>query len=80
MDASSSSNPQQIQNGETHSEVSEVYDLNCLSYIVSLLRNAYKILAGKPESKGQLGRCRWYINVKIAIKEMEYLPNSATSG
>jgi hypothetical protein len=48
VDARSSSNPQEIQNAETHSEVSEVHNLNCFPFIVMVLRNAVKMLAGKP--------------------------------
>jgi hypothetical protein len=40
VDAPSSSNPEQIQSGETYSEVSEVHNLNCLPYIIMVLRSA----------------------------------------
>jgi hypothetical protein len=35
-------------------------------------RNAYRILAGKPEGKRPLGRprCRWVDNIKINLREM----------
>jgi hypothetical protein len=35
-------------------------------------RNAYKILVGKPEGKGQLGRPRrkWVDNIKIELREI----------
>jgi hypothetical protein len=34
-------------------------------------RNAYRILAGKPEGKRPLGRprCRWVDNIKIDLRE-----------
>jgi hypothetical protein len=36
------------------------------------MRNAYKILAGKPEGKGPRGkrRCRWEDNIRMDIGEM----------
>jgi hypothetical protein len=36
------------------------------------LRNAYKILVGKPDGKKPLGRCRlkWKDNIKVDLKEM----------
>jgi hypothetical protein len=35
-------------------------------------RNAYRILAGKPERKRPLGRqrCRWVDNIKMNLKEI----------
>jgi hypothetical protein len=35
-------------------------------------RNAYRILVGKPEGKGSLGRprCRWVNNVKMYFREI----------
>jgi hypothetical protein len=35
------------------------------------MRNAYKILVGKPEGKIPLGRprCRWEDNIKIDLRE-----------
>jgi hypothetical protein len=35
-------------------------------------RNAYRLLAGKPEAKRPLGRprCRWVDNIKVDLKEM----------
>jgi hypothetical protein len=38
-------------------------------------RNAYRILAGKPEGKRLLGRprCRWVDNVKMDLGEMRWV-------
>jgi hypothetical protein len=35
-------------------------------------RNVYRILVGKPEEKGPLGRprCRWIDNIKMDLKEI----------
>jgi hypothetical protein len=37
-------------------------------------RNAYRILVGKPEGKGSLGRprCRWVDNIKIDLREINH--------
>jgi hypothetical protein len=37
-------------------------------------RNAYRILVGKPEGKGPLGRRRrrWVYNIKIYLREVEW--------
>jgi hypothetical protein len=37
-------------------------------------RNAYRILAGKPEGKRPLGRprCRWVDNIKIDLREIAW--------
>jgi hypothetical protein len=37
-------------------------------------RNAFKILVGKPEGKGTLGRprCRWKDSIKMDLREMEW--------
>jgi hypothetical protein len=34
-------------------------------------RNAYRVLMGKPEERGTLGRqgCRWVDNIKMGIRE-----------
>jgi hypothetical protein len=34
------------------------------------LRNAYKILVGKPEGKRPLERLRWEDNIKVDLKEI----------
>jgi len=36
------------------------------------MRNAYKILVGKPEGKRPLGRprCRWEVNIGIDLREI----------
>jgi hypothetical protein len=38
------------------------------------MRNAYKILVGKPEGKREVGRprLRWNNNIKIGLKEIRY--------
>jgi hypothetical protein len=38
------------------------------------LGNAYKILVGKPEGKGQLGRPkhRWLDNIRMGLREIEW--------
>jgi hypothetical protein len=33
--------------------------------------NAYRILVGKPEGKGLLGRRRWLDNIKMNLREIE---------
>jgi hypothetical protein len=35
-------------------------------------RNAYRILVGKPEGQGPLGRptCRWVDNIKMDLREI----------
>jgi hypothetical protein len=73
VDAPSNSNSQQIQNEETHFEVSEIHNLYSSPYIIRVLRNTCKILAGNPEWKRPHGICRWEINVKMDHKDMEYL-------
>jgi hypothetical protein len=37
-------------------------------------RNAYRILVGKPEGKGPLGRSRhrWVDNIKIGLREIDW--------
>jgi hypothetical protein len=37
-------------------------------------RNACRILVGKPEGKGPLGRprCRWVENIKMDLREIEW--------
>jgi hypothetical protein len=37
-------------------------------------RNAYRILAGKPEGKRPLGRprCRWEDNIKMDLREIQW--------
>jgi hypothetical protein len=37
-------------------------------------RNAYRILAGKPERKKPLGRpgCRWVVNIKMDLRETRW--------
>jgi hypothetical protein len=38
------------------------------------MRNAYRILARKPEGKRPFGRCRhsWEVDIKMDIKEIEW--------
>jgi hypothetical protein len=38
------------------------------------VRNAYKILVGKPEGKGPLGRpkCRWEDNIRMTLRDIRW--------
>jgi hypothetical protein len=45
-------------------------------------RNAYRILAGKPEGNGPLGRprCRWVDNIKMDLRERGWLRIGTSGG